>query len=207
MTTKAPLIGALIAILVTATILLTPTTPVTAAANPESAPGSPQVRLETSHGTITLELDQDRAPNTVANFLQYVDNGHYQETIFHRVIPGFMIQGGGFGVDYQQRDTLDPIANEADNGLLNLPGTIAMARTMDPHSATAQFFINTANNRFLNHTRKSQRGWGYTVFGRVIDGMEVVARIENEQTGAGGPFGKDVPLNRVTILSATRVAP
>ena len=174
--------------------------------NPMIATDSPVVELVTNRGTITVQLDQARAPFTVTNFLTYVKSGHYSDTIFHRVIPQFMIQGGGYTPQYEKKATLDMIPNEADNGLKNLPGTIAMARTSDPHSATAQFFINTANNRFLNHTRKSQRGWGYTVFGRVIQGMDVVRQIEQTKTGSGGPFAKDAPQEPVVIESARIVS-
>ncbi len=170
--------------------------------NPMIAAGSPTVELITNRGTITIQLDEARAPFTVTNFLTYVKNGHYEGTIFHRVIPRFMIQGGGYTPDFEKKPTLDMIPNEADNGLKNLPGTIAMARTNDPHSATAQFFINTVNNRFLNHTHKSPRGWGYTVFGQVISGMDVVRQIEQTETGAGGPFSKDAPQQTVLIESA-----
>ncbi len=174
--------------------------------NPTVAAGSPVVELVTNRGTITIQLDEARAPFTVANFLTYVKNDHYAGTIFHRVIPRFMIQGGGYTPDFEKKPTLDMIPNEADNGLKNLPGTIAMARTSDPHSATAQFFINTTNNRFLNHTRKSARGWGYTVFGQVTSGMDVVRQIEQTETGPGGPFAKDAPQQTVIIESARIVS-
>lgn len=170
--------------------------------NPPIADNAPIVELTTNQGVITLKLDAERAPFTVTNFLAYVKKGHYDGTIFHRVIPGFMIQGGGFTPDFEKKETMDMIPNEADNGLKNLPGTIAMARTSNPHSATAQFFINTANNRFLNHTRKSQRGWGYTVFGQVTQGLEVVRKIEHIETGAGGPFPTDAPQQTIVIESA-----
>jgi peptidyl-prolyl cis-trans isomerase B (cyclophilin B) len=163
-----------------------------------AAEGASRVKMTTSMGTITLELNEAAAPETVKNFLSYVNAGHYNGTIFHRVISGFMIQGGGFEPGMQQRGTNAPIRNEADNGLRNEPGTIAMARTSDPHSATAQFFINTANNQFLNHTDKSTRGWGYTVFGKVTDGMDVVRKIEAVSTGRKGPYG-DVPNEDVII--------
>jgi len=163
-----------------------------------------QVLMKTSKGDITLELDADKAPATVANFLVYVDEGFYSGTIFHRVINDFMIQGGGFTGDMSKKDTHDPIQNEADNGLTNDRGTIAMARTMDPHSASAQFFINHKDNDFLNHRSKDVRGWGYAVFGKVVDGMEVVDAIADVATGAHGPMS-DVPEEPVTIESVTRV--
>ncbi|MEY3746745.1 MAG: peptidyl-prolyl cis-trans isomerase [Pseudomonadota bacterium] len=156
------------------------------------------VELKTSHGLIVLELNSEKAPNTVANFLQYVKDGHYNGTIFHRVIAGFMIQGGGMDRNLNEKNTREPIKNEADNGLTNVIGSIAMARTSDPHSASAQFFINVANNTFLNHTSKTERGWGYAVFGRVVKGMDVVQRISTLPTDGG-----DVPLQTVTIESAT----
>lgn len=156
------------------------------------------VELKTSQGLIVLELNSEKAPNTVKNFLQYVKDGHYSGTIFHRVISGFMIQGGGMDKNLNEKATREPIKNEADNGLANNIGTIAMARTGDPHSATAQFFINVANNSFLNHSDKSQRGWGYTVFGKVVKGMDVVQRISTMPTDGG-----DVPLQTIVIESAT----
>ncbi len=163
----------------------------------------PQVEMETTMGNIVLELDPDKAPKTVANFLKYVEDGFYNGTIFHRVIDGFMIQGGGFTPDYQRKQTRAAIINEADNGLQNETGTIAMARTMDPHSATAQFFINVADNEFLDHRNKTPRGWGYAVFGRVIKGMDVVNKIKAVVTGPGGPFPKDVPQTPVIIKKVT----
>ena len=159
--------------------------------------------MKTSKGDITLELDADKAPATVENFLGYVDSGFYEGTIFHRVIEGFMIQGGGFTADMDQKDTRDPVRNEADNGLKNDRGTIAMARTSDPHSATAQFFINHKNNDFLNHSSKDMRGWGYAVFGKVTDGMDVVDAIAATPTGIKAGM-KDVPVETVTIESVTR---
>src|SRR5690606_17098977 len=135
---------------------------------------TPQVVLETSHGEITIELFADRAPLSTANFLAYVRAGHYDDTVFHRVIPGFMIQGGGFASDMSRKPTGDPVRNEADNGLANERGTVALARTQDPHSATAQFFINVVDNAFLDHQGQTPRGWGYAVFGRVSAGMDVV---------------------------------
>jgi peptidyl-prolyl cis-trans isomerase A (cyclophilin A)/peptidyl-prolyl cis-trans isomerase B (cyclophilin B) len=169
----------------------------------KAAAENPVIVMKTNMGTIEVELYPDKAPTTVENFLRYVDEGHYDGTIFHRVIKGFMIQGGGFDTNMQQKSTHDPIKNEANNGLKNEPGTIAMARTSDPHSATAQFFINTVNNTFLNFTSESGRGWGYTVFGKVTSGMDVVTKIEATPTGAKRPFPKDVPQETVIIESVT----
>lgn len=160
------------------------------------------VTMDTSKGTITLELDADQAPATVENFVTYAKDGHYDGTIFHRVIPGFMIQGGGFDGDMRQKDTRAPVRNEADNGLKNDDGTIAMARTNDPHSATAQFFINVKDNDFLNFSSPTPRGWGYTVFGKVTDGMDVVRAIEKVATGNRGGH-QDVPVENVTINKVT----
>ncbi|MCE8024627.1 MULTISPECIES: peptidylprolyl isomerase [Halomonadaceae] len=157
--------------------------------------------LETSFGDIAITLNHEQAPKTAANFEQYVRDGHYDGTLFHRVIPGFMIQGGGFDQDFNQKPTRDPIENEADNGLKNLTGTLAMARTQDPHSATAQFFINVADNDFLNHSGKSLQGWGYCVFGEVVDGMDVVERITAVNTTRRGMHA-DVPAEDVTIERA-----
>lgn len=162
------------------------------------------VRFDTSAGSFTAELDDTKAPATVANFLQYVNNGHYDGTVFHRVIKGFMIQGGGFEPGMKQKATGKPIANEAKNGLKNQHYTLAMARTSDPHSATAQFFINTTDNGFLDNDR-AQDGWGYAVFGKVVAGTEVVDAIEKVRTGRKG-FHDDVPLDDVTITKATEVA-
>jgi peptidyl-prolyl cis-trans isomerase B (cyclophilin B) len=162
------------------------------------ASAATQVTLETSHGAIVIELDSAKAPNTVANFVQYVKSGFYSGTIFHRVIKGFMIQGGGMTADMSEKPAKTPIKNEASNGLLNMRGTIAMARTSDPHSATCQFFINTVDNAFLNYTSASPAGWGYCVFGKVIKGMEVVDAIENTPTAPG-----DVPVKTVTITKAS----
>ncbi len=159
------------------------------------------VKLETSMGDIVLELDADNAPNTVANFLEYVKNGHYDGTIFHRVIDGFMIQGGGMTADMQEKSTGQPIENEADNGLKNDAYTIAMARTMDPHSATAQFFINVKNNDFLNHSAKTPNGWGYAVFGKVSQGHGVVNKIKGVDTGRSG-MHDDVPKEPIEIIKA-----
>ncbi|MBC7160519.1 peptidylprolyl isomerase [Immundisolibacter sp.] len=160
------------------------------------------VLLETNLGAITLELYPDKAPKTVANFTDYVRAGHYNGTVFHRVIPNFMAQGGGFTADLQQKPTNAPITNEADNGLQNLRGTIAMARTGEPHSASAQFFINVADNAFLNFTAPTRQGWGYAVFGKVTAGMDVVDAMVALPTGAAGPFGSDVPKQAVVIESA-----
>ena len=163
---------------------------------------APRVKLETSLGVITLELDAQKAPKTVANFVQYVKDKHYDGTVFHRVIDGFMIQGGGFTADMQQKATRPSIQNEADNGLKNLPLTVAMARTNDPHSASAQFFINIADNRFLNHTQPTLNGWGYAVFGKVVAGADVVDKIRQVRTGNRGMF-ENLPTTPVTILKAT----
>jgi len=160
------------------------------------------VVLETNLGAITLELYPDKAPKTVANFTDYVRAGHYNGTVFHRVIPNFMAQGGGFTADLQQKATNAPITNEADNGLQNLRGSIAMARTGEPHSASAQFFINVADNAFLNFTAPTRQGWGYAVFGKVTAGMDVVDAMVALPTGAAGPFGSDVPRQAVVIESA-----
>ncbi|MEE4638813.1 MAG: peptidylprolyl isomerase [Wenzhouxiangella sp.] len=160
---------------------------------------NPTVILHTSHGAITLELFEQEAPQSVANFIQYARDGHYDGTLFHRVIPNFMIQGGGFDTDFQQKSTREPIENEADNGLANARGTLAMARTNDPHSATAQFFINVTDNEFLNHRSKaSGQTWGYAVFGRVSDGMDVVDAIRAVDTGRRG-MHQDVPVEDVII--------
>jgi peptidyl-prolyl cis-trans isomerase A (cyclophilin A)/peptidyl-prolyl cis-trans isomerase B (cyclophilin B) len=165
----------------------------------------PQVDLKTNVGTIRLELYPAKAPKTVENFLQYVKDGHFNGTIFHRVIDNFMIQGGGFDKNYKQKPTRDPIQNEAKNGLKNDLGTVAMARTSAPHSASSQFFINGKNNDFLN-AANAQDGWGYTVFGKVVAGMDVVTKISKTPTGSGGPFPTDVPKTMVVIESATLVA-
>ncbi len=159
------------------------------------------IELKTSHGTITLELDYDRAPVSSKNFQNYVESGFYDGTIFHRVIDNFMIQGGGFEPGMRQKSTTGAIENEADNGLTNSMGTVAMARTMDPHSATAQFFINVSDNNFLNHRDKSPQGWGYAVFGKVIDGMDTVNKIRKSRTGSAMGH-QDVPLEDVVIESA-----
>ena len=161
------------------------------------------VKLTTNHGVITLELDEKRAPDTVANFLQYVKSGFFDNTVFHRVIDGFMIQGGGFEPGMKQKDTDAPIQNEAKNGLKNDKYTLAMARTSAPHSATAQFFINTTNNGFLNNDQ-AQDGWGYAVFGKVVEGQEVVDAIGGVKTGRKG-FHDDVPVEDIQIIKAEEV--
>ncbi len=160
------------------------------------------ITIRTTFGEIKLELDAEKAPKTVANFLEYARSGHYDGTIFHRVIDNFMIQGGGFDTDMKQKSAGSPIENEADNGLKNDFGTIAMARTMDPHSATAQFFINVKDNDFLNHTGKNAQGWGYAVFGKVTGGTEVLDKIRKVPTGSRGGH-QDVPVDPVIIESIT----
>ncbi|WP_438970131.1 peptidylprolyl isomerase [Methylophaga sp.] len=161
-----------------------------------------QVQLETNHGNIVIELNKDKAPITVANFLSYVEDGFYDGTIFHRVIENFMVQGGGFDESFQQKETKAPIENEADNGLSNKRGAVAMARTNDPHSATAQFFINTVDNNFLDFKGKTPSGWGYAVFGEVVEGMDVVDKIRTLETTMRGPH-QDVPAEDVLIIKAT----
>ena len=163
-----------------------------------NALAQPTVEIKTNKGSIIVELNQEKAPNTVANFVKYANDGFYTGTVFHRVISGFMIQGGGLDKNLNEKETRAPIKNEADNGLANNIGTIAMARTNDPHSASSQFFINVANNNFLNHTEKSERGWGYTVFGKVIKGMDVVDKIARIPTDGG-----DVPTQTIMIESVT----
>jgi peptidyl-prolyl cis-trans isomerase B (cyclophilin B) len=162
------------------------------------------VRLHTNFGDITIELDAERAPDTAANFLEYVRSGFYDDTIFHRVIDGFMIQGGGFDTGMKQKATRAPVKNEAANGLKNENYTLAMARTSDPHSATAQFFINVSDNTFLNHTAPSGQGWGYAVFGRVVEGKDVVDRIRKVTTGSRG-MHQDVPVDDVVIQKAEEI--
>ena len=174
---------------------------VTLSLQPYALADKPQVEMQTSMGAIVIALNPEAAPKTVENFLTYVRNGFYDDTIFHRVIKAFMIQGGGLTRNMQKKKTLPPIPNEADNGLQNNVGTIAMARTGDPHSATAQFFINVADNKFLNHKGKNQSGWGYCVFGQVIQGMAVVKKIESVQTGIQAGR-RDVPLKPVIIHKA-----
>ena len=164
---------------------------------------NPTVLLETSSGDILLELFSEQAPETVANFLQYVDDNFYANTIFHRVINGFMIQGGGLGVRMDEKPTREPVTNEADNGVKNDRGTLAMARTRDPHSATAQFFINLVDNAFLNHSSPTPDGWGYCVFGKVVEGMENVDKIAKVKTKTVG-FHENVPTDMVLITGASR---
>ena len=162
------------------------------------------IKLETSMGDIVIELNEEKAPASAANFLNYVKDGHYDGTIFHRVIDGFMIQGGGMDADMNEKGTGAPIQNEADNGLTNDAYTVAMARTMDPHSATAQFFINVKKNDFLNHTGKNPQGWGYAVFGKVVKGHGVVNKIKGVATGRKGVHD-DVPVDPVTIVKAEAI--
>ena len=172
---------------------------------PAAAPAkNPRVALETSKGKIVIELDAAKAPNTTENFLSYVRSGFYDGTIFHRVIDNFMIQGGGFKADMTQKQAKAPIQNEADNGLKNDKYTVAMARTNDPHSASSQFFINTKDNAFLNHSGKSLQGWGYAVFGKVVEGFDVVDAIGKTPTTTKSGF-QDVPATTVTITKATVV--
>lgn len=160
------------------------------------------ITLQTNFGEIVIELDFDKAPKTAANFQQYVEEGFYDGIIFHRVIDGFMVQGGGFTPDMAQKKTRDQIENEADNGLTNLEGTLAMARTNDPHSASAQFFINVKDNSFLNHSSKTAQGWGYCVFGKIVSGMDVVKQIKAVKTGNKDGH-QDVPVEPVIIEKAT----
>lgn len=164
----------------------------------------PRVKLETNHGNIVIELNTEKAPVTAENFLNYVKEGFYDNVIFHRVIKNFMIQGGGMQPGMKEKNTRDPITNEANNGLKNDKYTVAMARTNDPHSASAQFFINANNNDFLNHTAPTAQGWGYAVFGKVIEGTDVVDQIENVKTGNRG-FHQDVPADDVVIQKASIV--
>ncbi|SNT69302.1 peptidylprolyl isomerase [Psychrobacter sp. LV10R520-6] len=165
----------------------------------------PVVELDTTMGAIVIELNEEKAPKTVENFLNYVKSGHYDGTIFHRIIDGFMIQGGGMDADMNEKGTNAPIENEADNGLKNEAGTLAMARTQDPHSATSQFFVNVKDNDFLNHTGKNAQGWGYTVFGKVTSGMDVIEKMRGVPTGRFGMHA-DVPKEAVIINSATIVS-
>ena len=176
-----------------------------AAGTPGALAADPQVDLKTNVGTIRLELYPAKAPKTVENFLQYAKDGHFNGTIFHRVIDNFMIQGGGYDKTFREKKSRDPIQNEAKNGLKNDLGTIAMARTSAPHSASSQFFINGKNNDFLN-AANAQDGWGYTVFGKVVSGMDVVMKISKSPTGSGGPFPADVPREMVVIESVILVA-
>ena len=168
---------------------------------------NPRVEMKTSMGVVVIELYPDQAPLTVDNFLQYVKDHHYDGTLFHRVIPGFMIQGGGFGPDFSEKPARGPVRNEAANGLRNETGTIAMARTPDPHSATAQFFINVANNEFLNFRFPTQEGYGYCVFGKVVKGMDVVNRIVKVPTGPGPAPHANVPVKPIIIESVKLLAP
>ena len=168
----------------------------------KKADKNPVVEIVTSMGAIQVELFPDKAPKTVENFVKYVKSGHFNGTIFHRVIDNFMIQGGGFDAKYEKKPTRASIKNEADNGLTNERGTVAMARTPNPHSAAAQFFINVKNNDFLNHQGKTLKGWGYCVFGKVVKGMDVVDKIKKVPTGAGGPFDRDVPTKQILIKTA-----
>jgi cyclophilin family peptidyl-prolyl cis-trans isomerase len=165
----------------------------------------PIVKLETSLGTILIQLNAEKAPDTVANFLQYVDDGFYDGTVFHRVIDGFMIQGGGFTEQFEKKPVRASIRNEAANGLKNYRYSIAMARTNQPHSANSQFFINSEDNRRLDHTAPTPSGWGYTVFGKVVEGSSVVDDIGTVETGSKGPFPRDAPTSNIVILHASRV--
>ena len=162
------------------------------------------VEVVTDRGNFVIELDAAKAPLTVANFLAYVDAKHYDGTLFHRVMANFMIQGGGYDASYEKKPTRDAVKNEASNGLKNTRGTVAMARTNDPHSATAQFFVNVVDNGSLDHSAPEGAGWGYAVFGKVTSGMDVVDKIKSEKTGPAGPFAKDAPQNPVTITTIRR---
>mgnify|MGYP001016404020 CR=1 FL=1 len=162
------------------------------------------VVIETNLGSFKIALDTARAPKSVENFLKYVDDGHYDGTVFHRVIDGFMVQGGGYDEKLERKPTRDPVENEADNGLKNTRGTVAMARTSEPNSATAQFFVNVADNAFLDHKSKEPREYGYAVFGEVVEGMDVIDQIKSVKTGSAGSFSKDAPLENVVIKSARR---
>nr|WP_026610618.1 peptidylprolyl isomerase [Methylocaldum szegediense] len=174
-----------------------------AAEKPNMNEPAPQVKLETNLGDIILKLDSTKAPVTVENFLTYVCEGHYDGTIFHRVIPNFMAQGGGYTEDFKRKPTHKAIKNEADNGLKNKRGTIAMARTSDPHSATSQFFINFVDNAFLDYKSSTPQGWGYAVFGEVTEGMDVVDKMATIPTGPGGPMASDVPTTPIILEKAT----
>ena len=164
----------------------------------------PVVEVETNFGTFVITLESAKAPKSVENFLAYVDAKHYDGTIFHRVIKTFMAQGGGYDQQYEKKPVHASIQNEADNGIKNTRGTVAMARTGEPHSATSQFFVNVVDNKFLDHTGKDQRGWGYAVFGKVTDGMDVVDKIKEVSTGSNGPFDKDCPDDPVVIRHIRR---
>ena len=172
----------------------------------QSASPGPRVQIETSLGAIVIELDPAKAPKSVENFLGYVRAGFYDGTIFHRVIPGFMAQGGGFTPDFKQKPAGPQVANESVGGLANLRGTVAMARTSDPHSATAQFFVNVADNRFLDAGPRHPGGHGYTVIGRVVQGMDVADRMIAQPTGTAGPFDKDAPRTPIVLSKATILA-
>ena len=189
------------ATLITATLSLAAVT-TTSCAQSKNPSKNPQVTFETTVGNFTLELYPDKAPVTVKNFLTYVEEGFYEDTIFHRVIGNFMAQGGGFDAKMKQKKTHKPIKNEADNGLKNDVGTVAMARTNDPDSASSQFFINFKNNDFLNHRDKSTNGWGYCVFGKVVEGMDVVAKMGKVKTVTVGPF-RDVPKEPIVVKKVT----
>jgi len=190
-------------------LLMIAATALAAASALPALAANPQVEFDTTAGRIRVELYPDAAPKTVANFLEYVNSKHYDGTQFHRVIPRFMIQGGGFTPDFKQKATKPPVPIESEQsskaGLLNAPGTLAMARTGDPNSASAQFFINVADNKFLNFREPNAQGYGYTVFGKVVEGMDVVDRIAKTPTGPGGPFPTDVPLEKVIINKAVVV--
>src|ERR1700733_14756108 len=164
----------------------------------------PKVEVVTGHGTFVITLDPTHAPASVENFLRYVDAKHYDGTIFHRVIPTFMVQGGGYDHAYEKKPTNPAAKNEADNGLKNKRGTVAMARTGEPHSSTPQFFVNVTDNAFLDHAAKDERGWGYAVFGAVTEGMDVVDKIKAVKTSAAGPFAKDAPVEPIVITSVPR---
>ena len=165
----------------------------------------PKVEVTTSVGKFVIELDPGKAPKSVENFLAYVDSNHYDGTQFHRVIGTFMVQGGGYDKSYEKKPTRPPIENEADNGLKNTRGTVAMARTGDPHSATSQFFINVVDNAFLDHKAKDEQGWGYCVFGKVVEGMDTIDKIKDVKTGAHGPFAKDAPDEQIMIESVRKL--
>jgi cyclophilin family peptidyl-prolyl cis-trans isomerase len=194
--------------MLSAVLLILMTLPVNAQSQPKKENASvttkaPIVKLHTTLGDILIELDAVKAPVSTANFVAYVKDGQYDGTIFHRIIKGFMAQGGGFAEDWKQKPTKAPIKNEADNGLLNNRGTIAMARTSDPQSATAQFFINLVDNDFLNFRSPTPQGYGYAVFGKVTSGMDVVDKMVEVPTGRGGPMPTDVPQTPIVILNAT----
>jgi cyclophilin family peptidyl-prolyl cis-trans isomerase len=162
------------------------------------------VVVETDLGNIEIDLEDEKAPKSVENFLKYVEDKHYEGTLFHRVIPGFMAQGGGYNASLEKKPTRDPVENEADNGLKNVRGTVAMARTSEPHSATAQFFVNVKDNAFLDHSGKNNAGWGYAVFGKVTNGMDIVDKIVGVPTGPKGPFSKDAPVENISIKGVTK---